>query len=199
MSFLNDVLEHNQRWVEARNRPLSKVPQKKIAIFTCMDTRLVEFLEQAMGLGRGDAQVIKNAGNTLVDPGGGVVRSLVVAIYAIGVGEVFVIGHTDCGMAQIDEAKLEEAMLSRGVTKEAIEGLHPGLKEWVGGFKDPRRNVERVVRLLRDNPLIPKDVPVHGLMFNPGTGLLKAVSADERPQFAAVQSGGAAVTPPPQA
>jgi carbonic anhydrase len=181
MSFLNDVLEHNARWVEARNRPLTKVPQKKIAIFTCMDTRLVEFLEQAMGLGRGDAQVIKNAGNTLVDPGGGVVRSLVVAIFAIGVGEVFVIGHTDCGMAQIDEAKLLEAMLARGIKKESIEALHPGLHEWVGGFKDPRRNVERVVRLLRDNPLIPQDVPVHGLMFNPASGQLKAVSVDERP------------------
>lgn len=181
MSFLQDVLEHNARWVEARNRPLTKVPQKKIAIFTCMDTRLVEFLEQAMGLGRGDAQVIKNAGNTLLHPGGGVVRSLVVAIYAIGVGEVFVIGHTDCGMAGLDIAKLEEAMLARGVTREAIDGLQPGLKDWVGAFKDPRRNVERVVRLLRDNPLIPKDVPVHGLMFNPASGLLKAVDPDERP------------------
>jgi len=88
VALLNDVLEHNARWVEARLRPLTKVPQKKVVIFTCMDTRLVEFLEQAMGLGRGDAQVIKNAGNTLVDPGGGVVRSLVVAIYALGCEEV---------------------------------------------------------------------------------------------------------------
>ena len=182
MSFLQDVLEHNARWVDARNRPLSKVPQKKIAIFTCMDTRLVEFLEQAMGLGRGDAQVIKNAGNTLVDPGGGVVRSLVVAIYAIGVGEIFIIGHTDCGMAQIDEAKLEEQMLARGVKKEAIEALHPGLKEWVGGFKDPRRNVERVVKLLRENPLLPRDVPIQGLMFNPASGQLKIVSSDDKQQ-----------------
>jgi carbonic anhydrase len=195
MSFLNDVLEHNSRWVEARNRPLSKVPQKKIAIFTCMDTRLVEFLEQAMGLGRGDAQVIKNAGNTLVDPGGGVIRSLVVAIFTIGVGEVFVIGHTDCGMAQIDETKLEEAMIARGITREAIDGLHPGLREWVGGFRDPRRNVERVVRLIRDNPLIPKDVPVQGLMFNPASGQLKAVTADDRPQFAGNAGLGSAVQP----
>ena len=76
MGLLDHVLEHNARWVEARQRPLTKVPQKKVVIFTCMDTRLVEFLEQSMGLGRGDAQVIKNAGNTLVDPAaGGVIRS----------------------------------------------------------------------------------------------------------------------------
>src|SRR3954464_5106451 len=110
MSFLQDVLEANARWVDARNRPLSKVPQKKIAVFTCMDTRLVEFLEEAMGLGRGDAMVIKNAGNTLVDPQGGVVRSLLVAIYARGCDEVLVIGHTDCGMAQIEDARFEESM-----------------------------------------------------------------------------------------
>jgi carbonic anhydrase len=96
------------------------------------------------------------------------------------VGEIFIIGHTDCGMAQIDEAKLEEQMLARGVKKEAIEALHPGLKEWVGGFKDARRNVERVVKLLRENPLLPKDVPIHGLMFNPASGQLKTVAADER-------------------
>jgi carbonic anhydrase len=173
--LLEHVLEHNARWVEARQRPLTKVPQKKVVIFTCMDTRLVEFLEQAMGLGRGDAQVIKNAGNTLVDPGGGVVRSLVVAIYALGCAEVFVIGHTDCGMTQIDENALEAAMLARGVERQALAGLRPSLREWLGAFHDPAGNVEQVVGLLRQNPLIPRDVPVHGLMFDPVSGVLQAV------------------------
>lgn len=180
MALLQDVLEHNARWVEARNRTITKVPQKKIAIFTCMDTRLVEFLEQAMGLGRGDAQVIKNAGNTLLHAQGGVVRSLVVAIFRLGVQEVFVIGHTDCGMAQIDEVELEEAMVARGVAREALANLQPGLREWLGAFRDPLRNVKRVVRMLRENPLIPKDVPVHGLMFDPASGLLQAVAEDAR-------------------
>jgi carbonic anhydrase len=176
MGLLDHVLEHNARWVEARQRPLTKVPQKKVVIFTCMDTRLVEFLEQSMGLGRGDAQVIKNAGNTLVDPAaGGVIRSLVVAIYALECAEVFVIGHTDCGMTQIDDNALEKAMLARGVEAAALASLRPSLREWLGSFHDPVGNVERVVRVLRANPLIPKDVPVHGLMFDPGTGLLQPI------------------------
>jgi carbonic anhydrase len=175
MSMLNEILEHNARWVEAKNRPLSKVPQKKSVIFTCMDTRLVEFLEQAMGVGRGDAKVIKNAGNTLVDPGGGVVRSLLVAIYALGCEEVFVIGHTDCGMAQIDGTVFHQRMLDRGVPEEAISRLQPSLREWLGAFHDPLGNVQRVVRLLRENPLIPKDVPLHGLMFDPLVGELRLV------------------------
>jgi carbonic anhydrase len=173
MGLLHTILEHNAHWVAERSRPLSKAPQKRVVLFTCMDTRLIDFLEPALGLKRGDAQMIKNAGNTLVDPGGGVVRSLVVAIHGLGCEEVFVIGHTDCGMAQIDEAALRESMLGRGVPDSAIDALHPSLGEWLGGFHNPLGNVTRVVGLLRDNPLIPRNVPIHGMMFDSASGLLK--------------------------
>lgn len=172
MSLLDEILTHNQRFVTDRARPLTKSPAKKIAIFTCMDTRLVDFLEQAMGLGRGDAMVIKNAGNTIIDPTGGVVRSLVVAVYALGCEEIFVIGHRDCGMAQLDEAELERRMLARGVPAAALEQLHSSLLEWVGAFHNPVGNVERVAALLRESPLFPNDVPVHGMIFDPHSGRL---------------------------
>lgn len=171
--MLREIMEHNVRWVEERNRTLTRTPQKKIAIFTCMDTRLVEFLEPALGIGRGDAKVIKNAGNTLLDPGGGVVRSLVVAIYILGCEEVLVVGHRDCGMAHLDEAALQRKMLERGVPPEAIAGLKPSLGEWVGAFRDPAANVVRVVEKLRENPLLPNSVPIHGLLFDPTTGKLE--------------------------
>lgn len=172
MSLLSEVIEHNARWVAERNRPIGKVPQKKVVIFTCMDTRLIEFLEPALGLRRGDAQTIKNAGNTLIDPGGGVVRSLVVAIHALGCEEILVIGHKDCGMAQLDEVKLRQKMLDSGVPATAIDALRPGLSEWLGGFHNPLGNVTRVVSLLRDNPLIPRSVPIHGMIFDPANGAL---------------------------
>jgi carbonic anhydrase len=180
MAMLDEILAHNTRFVEERLTGCSKVPQRRVAIFTCMDTRLVEFLEPAMGLGRGDAKVIKNAGATLIDPGGGVVRSLVVAVHALGCKEIFVIGHTDCGMAELDIRALEETMLSRGVPAEAIASLQPSLEEWLGAFHHPVENVERVVELLRDNPLIPKEVPIHGLIFDPREGRLDLVSGGYR-------------------
>jgi carbonic anhydrase len=173
MALLHKVLAHNAHWVAERNRTISKAPEKRVVIFTCMDTRLVEFLEPALGLRRGDAQTIKNAGNSLVDPGGGVVRSLVVAIHGLGCEEVFVIGHRDCGMAQLDEEALRQNMIARGVPEAAINALHPSLGEWLGGFHDPLGNVQRVVRLLRDNALIPRAVPIHGLMFDPSSGALQ--------------------------
>jgi carbonic anhydrase len=172
MGLLHEVIEHNARWVAERNRPVGKRPEKKVVIFTCMDTRLIEFLEPALGLRRGDAQTIKNAGNTLVDPGGGVVRSLVVAIHGLGCEEVLVIGHRDCGMAQIDKEKLRATMIESGVPEEAINALRPSLGEWLGGFHNPLGNVERVTSLLRENPLIPRTVPIHGMMFDPASGAL---------------------------
>jgi carbonic anhydrase len=172
MAPIREILEHNARWVDERNKTPSRSPNKRIAIFTCMDTRLVEFLEPALGIGRGDAKIIKNAGNTLVDPGGGVVRSLVVAIYALGCEEVLVVGHRDCGMGQLDESALRQKMLAQGVPAEAIAKLTPNLGDWLGAFHDPVGNVERVVGLLRDNPLLPKTVPIHGLLFDPNSGRL---------------------------
>lgn len=176
MRLLDEIMQANRAFVAARQMgpteiPLSKSPRRKVAIFTCMDTRLVEFLEPAMGLKRGDAKVIKNAGNTLVDPRGGVIRSLVVAVHVLGVEEILVVGHRDCGMSQIRIDSLENAMLSRGVPPEAIAEIE-GLREWVGAFADPADNVRRVAKLIRESPLIPKGVPVHGLIVEPNDGAL---------------------------
>lgn len=173
MPLLDEILEHNARFLAERERPIGKSPAKKVALFTCMDTRLVEFLEPAMGLRRGDAKVIKNAGNTIIDPFGGVMRSLVVAVYALGCEEIYVIGHHDCGMAQIDGEELERRMLARGVDPEVITSVHGSLSEWLGAFKDPDGNVRRVVEIIRRSPLLPKDVPVHGLLFEPTKGQLE--------------------------
>src|SRR5512132_2151285 len=103
MTLIDSILVANKAFVRpGAFPPLTKNPKKQFAIFTCMDTRLVDFLEPAMGISRGDAKVIKNAGNTIIDPNGGVIRSLVAAVFTLGVEEIFVIGHRDCGMADVD-------------------------------------------------------------------------------------------------
>jgi len=167
--------------------PLPKAPQKQLAIFTCMDTRLVDFLEPAMGLKRGEAKVIKNAGNTIVDPmSGAVIRSLVAGIFMLGVDEVFVIGHRDCGMAEIDAESVKKDMVSRGISPDIIDIHIPDLKQWLGIFAHPVENVERVVKIIRHNPLIPKDVPIHGLLFCPNDGHIDVVvNGYTRESFAA--------------
>lgn len=177
MTLLESVLQANRGFVKpSAFPPLPKSPAKQLAIFTCMDTRLVDFLEPAMGIRRGEAKVIKNAGNTIVDPmGGAVIRSLVAGIFMLGVEEVFVIGHRDCGMAEVDAESVKKDMIKRGISPDTIDIHVPDLKQWLGIFSHPIENVERVVKILRHNPLIPKDVPIHGLLFCPNDGHLDVV------------------------
>jgi carbonic anhydrase len=177
MTLLDSILEANRTFVRPGVfPPLAKNPQRQFAIFTCMDTRLVDFLEPAMGIRRGDAKVIKNAGNTLVDAlHGGVIRSLVAAIFLLGVEEVFVIGHQDCGMAAVDAADLKARMVARGIDPQVIDDYVPDLARWLGAFASPEENVASVVGKLRRNPLLPKDVPIHGLIFCPTDGHLELI------------------------
>jgi len=181
MTLLDSIMAANRKFIRpGAFPPLPKNPKKQLAIFTCMDTRLVDFLETAMGIRRGDAKVIKNAGNTVIDPNGGVVRSLVAAIFMLGVEEVFVIGHKDCGMSSVDPAQLKERMIGRGIDPRAIESLVPDLAQWMGAFSCPVENVERVVAVIRKSPLIPRDVPVHGLIFCPNDGHLEVLVSGYR-------------------
>jgi carbonic anhydrase len=183
MRILDQVMATNREFVkewatrkEAKQVPtVSKIPAKELAIFTCMDTRLVEFLESAMGVSRGDAKVIKNAGNTLASPFGVIIRSLVMAIYYLGVNEIMVIGHLDCGMAHASAEGLKERMLARGVSPDAIKVVEQAMINWVDTFHHPIENVADVVKQIRENPFIPKDVPVHGLIFDPVDGHLDII------------------------
>lgn len=177
MTLLNSIIEANRAFVHPNAfPPLTKNPSRQLAIFTCMDTRLVDFLEPAMGLKRGEAKVIKNAGNTIVDPmSGAVIRSLVASVFMLGVEEIIVIGHRDCGMAHIDADSVKQKMIARGISPDVIDIHVPDLKQWLGVFSHPIENIERVVKIIRHNPLIPKDVPIHGLLFCPNDGRLDIV------------------------
>lgn len=66
--MIEEILEYNRKFVEEkRYEPYmtSKYPDKKIAILTCMDTRLTELLPAALGLKNGDVKMIKNAGGVI--------------------------------------------------------------------------------------------------------------------------------------
>ncbi len=182
MSVLQDILAVNASFCAAppmdytqEDHQQSKLPQKQVAIITCMDTRLVNFLEPALGLARGDAKVIKTAGNSVTGVFDGTIRSLMVCIYELGVKEILVIGHHECGMSKTTSQSLTKAMLSRGVPKEAIHMIAKELAEWADEFQHPEQNVIDTVEAIRLNPLIPTDVPVHGLIFHPRTGKLDVI------------------------
>jgi len=167
--MIDEVLEANKKFVEEfEGEELGHLPQKKLAILTCMDTRLTCFLPQALGIGRGDVKLIRNAGNTIV--GEDAIRSIAAAIYSLGCEEVMVIGHTDCGMAHADANKVKENMLSRGIAEEEIDKVD--LSEWIGAISGEESNVLETVEKIKNHPLITNEVPIHGLMIDIVTGKL---------------------------
>ena len=79
------ILKYNKQFVADKGYEqytTSKYPELKIAILTCMDTRLVELLPAALGLKNGDVKIIKNAGGMISTPFGSAMRSLLVAMSA---------------------------------------------------------------------------------------------------------------------
>lgn len=182
MRVLEQVVQANQEFLRKRvaenpeyQLAISKIPTKNLVIFTCMDTRLVDFLEPALGIERGGAKVIKNAGNTITGLFHSSIRSMLVAIFELDVKEIMVIGHYDCGIAHATAAGIIGKMLDRGICPGAIRMIEKELETWLDGFHHPVENVKDVVREIKSNPLIPRDVPVHGLMFEPHTGEIEVV------------------------
>ena len=89
--MIDDLLKYNKEFVANNNYEkyiTNKYPDKKLAIVACMDTRLTELLPASLGLKNGDAKIIKNAGGVITHPFGSVMRSLLVAIYELGVKEI---------------------------------------------------------------------------------------------------------------
>lgn len=180
MNTLAQVLKANSDFmnvkptkrIEETCYSISKFPNRHLAIFTCMDTRLVEFLEPAMGIKRGEVKVIKNAGNCITGSFASTIRSLVVAIFELEVKEIMIIGHLDCGIAHSTSRELTQKMLARGISLDAIRMIETELELWLDQFQNPVDNVKSVVYKVRCNPLIPKDIPIHGLLFNPNTGAI---------------------------
>lgn len=168
--ILDEVIKSNKEFVEEFDGvKLSHIPQKKLAIVACMDTRLTDgFLEQAMGISRGDAKIIKNAGNNVLDRD--VIRSVAAAIFALGAEEVMVVGHHDCGMAGADADKLKAAMLEKGISPEEIDKID--IQDWIGAIDSEKSNVFNGVEKINKSPFIPDSIPVHGLIMDPISGEL---------------------------
>ncbi len=174
--MIDEVLKANENFVkEFEPKKMSHMPQKKLAIVSCMDTRLTGFLEPAMGIERGDAKIIKNAGNAVVDRD--VIRSVAAAIYALGAEEVMVVGHYECGMANVDPEKLMNAMKDRGIDENVISEVD--IREWIGAIDSEEENVIHVVERIKESPFIPDDVPVHGLIIDLYDAKLKVLVEDK--------------------
>lgn len=184
LTMLEQVLEFNRHFVENElYKPFitDRFPHKKVAILTCMDTRLVELLPAAIGNRNGDVKIIKTAGAIISHPYGSVMRSLLIAIYELGVESVWVIGHTECGMENLNVDRLVEKMKKRGISPETFDEIsNSGIDfdRWLGGFESTCCAVLDSVEKIRKHPLIPKNIAVEGLLIDATTGKLTQIEKE---------------------
>ena len=183
---IDEILAYNEGFVQQTRLPvIGHTPRKQMAVVTCMDCRLVQAFEQALGLERGDVLELRTAGATISENERGehaandLIRSLAGGIYRLGVREVAVIGHTQCGLAHADATTLTASMQALGVDQQKLieqEKLNDiqGLLRWLGVFNDVHVNVREVVNVIRRSPYLPK-IPVHGLVIDIITGKLEMV------------------------
>ena len=123
-------------------------------------------------------KIIKNAGGVISHPFGSAMRSLLIGIFELEVEEILVIGHTDCGARRTDSKKIIEKMKTRGITSQNIDMVKycgVDFDSWLGGFMDLDTSIKKSVELIRNHPLVPDDIMVHGLIIDSVTGELKLV------------------------
>lgn len=179
MNRIQEILEHNKAFVKNKDYEVfltSKYPDKRMVILTCMDTRLVELLPKAMNLRNGDAKIIKNAGAIVTQPFGNIMRSIIVALYELEAQEVLVVGHHQCGMTGLNSESLMAKMRAQGIPEDTMDTLkHSGihLERWLKGFDSVEEGVKTSVEIITNHPLLPPNVPVHGLIIDPMTGSIE--------------------------
>lgn len=179
--MLDEILEYNENFVKNKEYEpyiTSKYPNKKLAIVSCMDTRLVELLPLALGLKNGDAKIIKNAGGVITHPFGSAMRSLIIGIYDLGIEEILVIGHSDCGARCTDSGAVVEKMIEQGIPQKNIELVKycgVDFHNWIGGFNVLTDSIRDSVDMIRNHLLVPESIEVHGLIINSETGQLTKI------------------------
>ena len=179
--MIDEILAYNRQFVADKGyEPFvtDKYPAKKLAVLSCMDTRLTELLPRALGLRNGDAKIIKNAGGLVLSATDSAIRSLLVAIYELGVEEVMVVHHSSCGACHMSFDEFRPHMLARGIPAETLDALNSDgtLARWLEGFHDTDDSVRQTVANIVNHPLVPKDVTVRGFVIDSVTGALREIA-----------------------
>jgi len=179
--MIDQIIEYNKTFVASKayeKYVTDKYPDKKLAVLSCMDTRLTELLPAALGLKNGDAKIIKNAGGLVISTFDSAMRSLIVAIYELGVEEIMVVAHSNCGACHMSYEHFYHEMIARGVTDETLDTVRKcgiDLDTWLEGFKDTPTSVRRTVATIKTHPLVPRDVTVRGFIIDSTTGALEEI------------------------
>ena len=163
MSYFENFLKATQAYVELHgDLHLSIKPKTKVAIVTCMDSRL--HVAPALGLALGDAHILRNAGGRVTED---MIRSLVISQQQMGTREIVVLHHTDCGAQTFNNEDFQEHLKCELGVDVSGQDFLP--------FQDIDESVREDMKLLRECPLIPDDVIISGAVYDVDTGSMREI------------------------
>jgi carbonic anhydrase len=162
MSVTDEYLANNARYAESFSGPLPMPPARQVAVIACMDARLNVY--GMLGLGAGEAHVIRNAGGVVTDDA---IRSLAISQRLLGTSEIILIHHTDCGMLTFTDDGFKRSI-------QDDTGIKPG---WAAeAFGDLDEDVRQSVARIKASPFVPNKDSVRGFVFDVATGKLNEMS-----------------------
>jgi len=162
MGVIDELLTNNEDFARRWDRGhLDVHPSRRLAVVTCMDSRLDVFA--ALGLAQGEAHVIRNAGGAITDD---VVRSLALSQLRLGTREIVVIHHTDCGLEKVTDDAFRAEL-------QELSGVAPSFA--IESFTHREENLRQSIRRVRSSPFIPHGDGVRGFLYDVDTGRLVEV------------------------
>jgi carbonic anhydrase len=165
MPGIDELLANNRRYARRlKTRHLDLQPGRRLAIVTCMDSRLDVFA--ALGLKDGDAHILRNAGGVVTDDA---IRSLAISQRLLGTHDVMLIHHTDCGMQKLSDDGFRAEL-------QAATGVAPAFA--IESFDDVDADVAQSVLRVRRSPFLIHDGEVRGFVYDVDTHLLREISVE---------------------
>jgi carbonic anhydrase len=163
MSETDRLLDNAGSYAEGFDKgDLAMPPSKGIAVLACMDARVVP--SRILGLGEGEAHIIRNAGGVVDDDA---IRSLTISQNLLGTREIILIHHTDCGNLTFTDDELADKL-------EQETGQRP---QWrAHAFSDVEQDVRDSIARLRESPFLPNKDSIRGFVFDVKTGELHEVA-----------------------
>ncbi|WP_219461172.1 beta-class carbonic anhydrase [Nonomuraea rhizosphaerae] len=162
MSAFDDLLSANVKYAaKFKNSRLTGRAARGLGVVTCMDSRIDPL--GLLGLKPGDAKILRNAGARVTDD---VLRTLVLAVYLLGVERVLVMPHTDCGMSKVTDGDVHELTQRHGVDSRSLE-FHT--------VPDQDAALRHDLTRITSSPFLPPGLPVGGAIYDVHTGKLLPV------------------------
>lgn len=168
-------LAEREAWALRRQKGIPN--NRRLFVLACMDERLP--VEEALGIRLGDAHVFRNAGGLVTDDA---IRSAMLTTNFFGTKEIIVVNHTECGMMTATGDYLTNLLREKGIDPNTVP-VDPALPElelppgsfpkWIRMFTDVDEICFKQVELLRNSPLIPADVQIHGYVWEVETMRLR--------------------------